>query len=66
MKPRLPLFLLGLKPLSAVTTSVINPTAAALAALAVIADSVENSTKTTLDLKNTTKLLINPHKITHV
>ncbi len=48
-----PKFLPSSKPLSAIATSAINP-AAALAALAVIADSVENNTETTLDLKNTT------------
>ena len=41
------------KPLSAIATSTINPAAAALAALAMIANSVENNTETTLDLKNT-------------
>jgi len=49
-----PKFLPSSKPLSAIATSTINPAAAALAALAVIADSVENNTETTLDLKDTT------------
>jgi len=47
-------FLSSSKPLSAMATSTLNPAAAALAALAVISDSVENSTETTLDLKNPT------------
>ena len=48
------IFLSSSKPLSAMATSTLNPAAAALAALAVISDSVENSTETTLDLKNPT------------
>jgi hypothetical protein len=35
------------------STSIVNPAAAALAALAMIADSIENNTETTLDLKDT-------------
>ena len=39
-------------PLSAIATSNINPSAAALAALAVITDSIENNNDTSLDLKH--------------
>jgi hypothetical protein len=46
-------FLPSSKPRSAIATSNINPAAAALAALAVIADSVENNTDISLDSKHT-------------
>ena len=49
-----PKFLPSSKPLSAIATSNINPAASALAALAVIADSVENSTEISLDSKHAT------------
>lgn len=45
-------FLPSSKPLSSIATSAINPAASALAALAVIADSVENVSETAIELNH--------------